>query len=168
MKQAFAWWSFATKDVRAEQLLRAAAAIGYSGVDLIGQDLWPLARDHGLTISAINGHQSIEVGINRREQHNRIAHELRANIKLASQWQIPNLICFSGNRRGLADEAGAEIAAEGLRQVAHMAEDAGVTLVLELLNSKVDHPDYQGDHTNWGVQVCQLVGSPNVKLLYDI
>nr|MBA2678580.1 TIM barrel protein [Ktedonobacteraceae bacterium] len=90
------------------------------------------------------------------------------NLELAARWGIPNLICFSGNRAGLDDERGAEITAEGLRRVAKAAEDANVTLVLELLNSKVDHPDYQCDRTPWGVKVCQMVDSPRVKLLYDI
>jgi hydroxypyruvate isomerase len=93
---------------------------------------------------------------------------LRANIRDAVQWGIPNLICFSGNRNGLDDTTGAEITAEGLRAVARDAEDAGVTLVLELLNSKVDHPDYQCDRTLWGLGVCRMVNSPRVKLLYDI
>jgi hydroxypyruvate isomerase len=106
--------------------------------------------------------------MNRRENQARIAQEIRANLDLAVQWGIPNLICFSGNRNGISDSEGAEITAETLRHVAKMAEDAGVTLVLELLNSKVDHPDYQCDHTAWGVQVCQMVDSPRVKLLYDI
>jgi hydroxypyruvate isomerase len=91
-----------------------------------------------------------------------------ANLKVAAQWGIPVLICFSGNRNGLADDRGVEITAEGLRRVARAAEDAGVTLALELLNSKVNHPDYQCDHTAWGLRVCELVGSPRVKLLYDI
>src|SRR5437764_5919238 len=87
---------------------------------------------------------------------------------MAREWDIPALIVFSGNRNGLPDAAGIEITAEGLSRVARAAEDAGVTLVLELLNSKVDHPDYQCDRTAWGVEVCRLVNSPHVKLLYDI
>ena len=84
------------------------------------------------------------------------------------KWRIPALIVFSGNRNGLPDAAGIEHTAEGLQRVAKAAEQAGVTLVLELLNTKVDHPDYQCDHTAWGVDVCKLVNSPRVKLLYDI
>src|SRR5581483_7205663 len=81
---------------------------------------------------------------------------------------IPNLLCFSGNRRGQPDDIGAEITAENLRRMAKRAEDAGINLVLELLNSKVDHPDYQCDKSAWGIKVCQMVDSPNVRLLYDI
>ena len=89
-------------------------------------------------------------------------------LEQAVKYQIPNLIVFSGNRRGLSDTEGAENTIEGLRRVAPAAEAKGITLVMELLNSKVDHHDYQCDHTSWGVQVIQRVNSPRVKLLYDI
>lgn len=168
LKQSIAWWCYSKGPLAPAELLRAAAEIGYAGVDLIEPELWPLVKEFGLTISAVRGHESLEVGLNRREEHDRIERELLANISLAEQWGIPNLICFSGNRNGLDDRIGAEITAEGLRRVARAAEDAGVTLVLELLNSKVDHPDYQCDHTAWGVEVCRMVDSPRVKLLYDI
>ena len=85
--------------------------------------------------------------------------------ELAERWNIPNLICFSGNRDGQSDEESAEITAEGLRRLAPLAEGAGVTLLLELLNSRVDHPDYAGDHTAWGVDALGLTGAANVKLL---
>jgi hydroxypyruvate isomerase len=154
--------------VRPETLVRAAADIGYAAVDLVGQEHWRLVKDHGLAIAAIGGHASLSEGLNRRENHDRIEQELRANLALAARWEIPTLICFSGNRNGLDDATGAEITTEGLRRVARAAEEAGVTLVLELLNSKVDHPDYQADRTAWGIMVCAMVGSPRVKLLYDI
>ncbi len=166
IKQSVAWWCY--KDLSPEDLLRKAADIGYRGVDLVEQEYWPMVKAYGLEIAAVSGHQSLADGLNRRENHARIESEIGANLELAVQWGIPNLICFSGNRNGLGDAVGAENTAEGLRWVAKRAEDAGVTLVLELLNSKVDHPDYQCDHTAWGVKVCQMVNSPNVKLLYDI
>ncbi len=168
IRQSFAWWCVAGRGIAPETLVREAAAIGYVAVDLAEQDYWPLIRAHGLTLAAVNGHRPIEAGLNRREHHDRIAREISASLKLAEQWGIPNLICFSGNRNGLDDAVGAEVTAEGLRRVAPLAEAAGVTLVLELLNSKVDHPDYQCDHTAWGVQVCQRVASPRVRLLYDV
>jgi hydroxypyruvate isomerase len=149
-------------------LVRAAAAIGYEAVDLVVREHWRLVKDHGLAIAAIGGHASLTEGLNRRENHDRIEQELRANLALAACWEIANLICFSGIRNGLDDVTGAEITAEGLRRVARAAEDAGVTLVLELLNSKIDHQDYQCDRTTWGIRVCEMVGSPRVKLLYDI
>jgi hydroxypyruvate isomerase len=168
MKQSFAWWCFAPRVESPESLVRAAATIGYRGVDLVDQQFWPLLKEHGLAIAAIGGHQSIADGLNRPQNHDRIERELTASLELAVRWSIPNLICFSGNRAALDDEAGVEHTATGLRRVAQAAEDAGVTLVLELLNSKRDHPDYQGDRTAWGVKVCQSVNSPRVQLLYDI
>lgn len=110
----------------------------------------------------------IEKGFNRRPHHEFLEREVRANIALAARWGIPNVIVFSGNREGLDDKSGAEITAEGLKRVAKFAEDEGVTLVLELLNSKVDHPDYQSDKTIWGLEVCRMVDSPAMRLLYDI
>lgn len=167
-KQSFAWWSFADGRLAPQEIVAAAAAIGYTGVDLAGPEHWPLIQSYGLTISAIGGHESIEAGLNRRENHDRIIGEIAANLELAVKWNIPKLICFSGSRAGLDDASGAEVTAEGLSRVAQIAEDAQVTLVLELLNSKVDHPDYQCDHTAWGAEVCGLVASPRVKLLYDV
>ncbi|GLV57645.1 hydroxypyruvate isomerase [Dictyobacter sp. S3.2.2.5] len=168
MKQSFAWWCFAREGLAPEKLLSTAAEIGYQGVDLIDQQYWSLAREAGLRIASVGGHVSIENGLNRREQHDRIEQEILAKLELAKEWDIPTLICFSGSRAGLADEEGAENTAEGLRRVARAAEEANVTLIVELLNSRVNHPDYQCDKTEWGVRVCDLVNSPNVKLLYDI
>jgi len=167
MRQSVSWWCFADA-MTPERLARTAAAIGYEAVDLVDREHWPLVREQGLAIAAVNGHRSIEEGLNRQEHHDRIEREITVNLELAARWDIANLIVFSGNRAGLDDAAGAEITAEGLRRVAGAAEDAGVTLVLELLNSTVDHPDYQADRTAWGVRVCDLVNSPRVKLLYDI
>jgi len=168
IKQSIAWWCFVPDLMTPETLLRTAVEIGYDAVELVPQQYWQMLKDYDLKIAAMGGHATLTDGMNRRENQARIAQEIRANLDLAVQWGIPNLICFSGNRSGISDSDGAEITAETLRQVAPMAENAGVTLVLELLNSKVDHPDYQCDHTMWGVQVCQMVDSPRVKLLYDI
>jgi len=124
--------------------------------------------DHGLKIAAVAGHESLTVGLNKRDQHARIKKEIEAKLADAVRHGIPNLICFSGNRDGLGDTEGIDIMAEGLARLAPLAEREGVTLILELLNSKIDHPDYQADHTAWGVSVCQKVNSARVKLLYDI
>lgn len=168
IQQSIAWWCFVPEKLTPEQFVHAVAEAGYAAIDLPPQEYWPLIKAHRLGISAIAGHQSLTVGLNRRDEHERIEREILTSIAQAQEWNIPNLICFSGNRDGLDDEAGIEITAAGLARVAPAAEAAGVTLVLELLNSKVDHPDYQADHTAWGLQVCELVGSPRVKLLYDI
>lgn len=166
-KQSFAWWSFAREVRDAAGFLREARAIGYQGVELLPHELWDAARSAGLTI-VTEGAGQIERGLNRREHHADIEEELKRKLDLAVRYDVPNLIVFSGNRAGLTDEAGALVTAEGLRRLAPLAEAAGVTLVLELLNSKVDHIDYQCDHSAWGVLVTTLVDSPRVKLLYDI
>jgi hydroxypyruvate isomerase len=168
LKQSAAWWCYVRGEMTPERFVRSLAEIGYDGVELVDQQYWSLVKDHGLKIASIGGHLSLEDGLNRRENHGRIERELMENLELAKKWEIPNLICFSGNRGGITDQVGAEITAEGLKRVAQRAEDAGVTFILELLNSKVDHPDYQCDKTEWGVQVCQQVNSSRVKLLYDI
>ncbi|MDR1280948.1 MAG: TIM barrel protein [Opitutaceae bacterium] len=177
-KQSFTWWSFANRGVEPEALLAGAARIGYAGVELIDESLWPRARDHGLEIVTANGHGAIENGLNRRENAPRILGELRASIAKAVEWRIPVLICFSGNRTGAGngnpdtsrsgDAGGLAIAAETLARIAPEAERAGVTLAVELLNSRVDHAGYECDHTAWGVALCERVNSPAVKLLYDI
>jgi hydroxypyruvate isomerase len=168
MKQSFAWWSFVREGIEPEKLLQTAAEIGYAGVDLIDQRYWEQVKAHGLEIAATKGHASLEQGLNRRENHSRIEDEILANLELARTWGIHNLICFSGNRDGLSDEEGLQNTVEGLRRVAKAAEASNVTLILELLNSKVDHPGYQCDYSAWGIKVCKLVDSPRVKLLYDI
>lgn len=169
MKQSFAWWCFANRGVSDEELLRGAARLGYAGVDLIDEALWPLARKHGLGIAAVAGHGTLTDGLARRENTARIEAELLANIAKAEAAKIPVLICFSGNRApGLDDETGLDASAETLARAARRAEAAGVTLAVELLNSRVDHPDYMADRTAWGVRLCERVGSPAVGLLYDI
>jgi hydroxypyruvate isomerase len=114
------------------------------------------------------GGGEIAEALNRPEHHAAIEAGLRLNIPLAAKAGVPNVITFSGNRRGMPDEEGARNTVVGLNRVKKIAEDHGVTICLELLNSKVDHPDYMADHTEWGVRVMQEVSSPNVKLLYDI
>jgi hydroxypyruvate isomerase len=167
-KASFTWWSFADRGVEADALLRGAAAMGYDGVELADEALWPAIADAGLAIASHRGHGTLESGLNDPGNHDRIEQELLANIALAQQWGNPVLICFSGNRNGLADDAGIETTARGLSRVASAAEEAGVTLALELLNSRIDHPGYQCDHTDWGREVIARVASPAVKLLYDV
>jgi len=163
ISQSVAWWCFVPDKLNPEEFVRAVADTGYAAIDLVPSSYYELVAGHGLAISSVAAHHSLMVGLNRRDQHDRIEKEINANLADAQKWQIPNLICFSGNRDLLDDVTGAKITAEGLSRVAPAAEAAGVNLVLELLNSKVDHPDYQADHTEWGVRVCQAVASPRVK-----
>ena len=168
LKAAMTWWSFADRGVEAHDLIRAVAAMGYDGIELAEEPLWPAIAEAGLAIASHRGHGTIESGLNRRENHDRIEAEILTNIELAQRWGVPVLICFSGNRGGVADDAGIEHTALGLSRVARAAEQAGITLALELLNSKVDHPGYQCDRTAWGLEVIARVGSPRVGLLYDV
>jgi hydroxypyruvate isomerase len=168
ISQSIGWWCFVPQKLTPEQFVSSAAESGFAALDLVPPAYWLLVTDHGLAISSIQGHLPLEIGLNKVDQHERIESEVRAAITNARRLKVPNVICFSGNRGGLDDAKGIEITAAGLSKLAPFAEEAGVTLVLELLNSKVDHPDYQADHTAWGVQVCQAVDSPRVKLLYDI
>jgi hydroxypyruvate isomerase len=166
--QSVAWWCFTPSLMVPEAFVRAVAGAGFTAIDLVPPEHWDMVRAHGLTISSIRGHESLELGLNRRDQHARIEAELRAAIAQAARIGCPTLVCFSGNRAGLGDAEGAAITAEGLARAAGAAESAGVTLAVELLNSKLDHADYQCDRTAWGVEVCKMVGSPRVRLLYDI
>ena len=174
IKQSFCYPCFLRGDVDLETLIREAAGIGYAAVELWGREKAPfeeildLASKHGLVVASMGGHNSLTDGLNKRENHDRIEQEILASIELAVAHRIPGLICFSGNRNGLDDERGAEIVTEGLDRVKKAAEENGISLNVELLNSKVNHPDYQCDHTPWGARVCEMVGSPRVKLLYDI
>ncbi|MDE2127218.1 MAG: TIM barrel protein [Armatimonadetes bacterium] len=168
MKQSFAWWCFHRDGNDPVSLLRDAKRIGYHGVEMIPRESWAMVRDAGLAIATMGGHGTLTNGLNRAENHDRIEREINDNLVIAGEWGVPVMIVFSGNRDGISDSEGLDVTAEGLARVARAAESAGVVLTLELLNSKVNHPDYQCDHTSWGVEVCRLVNSPSVKLLYDI
>ena len=168
LRQSFAWWTFAGRGVSDQDLLQKARVIGYEGVEMLQEDLFERALDLGFVLTAQTGQQSLDQGWNDPGQHPRLEADLHSALALAQKHHIPNLIVFSGSRRaGLSEEAGLENTVRGLAQNAKAAEDAGVTLILELLSS-VDHPGYQCDRTAWGVEVCRRVASPSVKLLYDI
>lgn len=152
-----------------EDAAREAARLGLKGLDLIGSNDWPILKKYGLlsTMAPAAGH-SLGNGINTRENHAKAEPAVRALIDQAAQFGCPNVIVLSGNRRGMSDQEGIENCAAFLTGIKAQAEDKGVTICLELLNSKVDHKDYQCDHTVWGVEVMKRVNSPRMKLLYDI
>jgi len=168
IEQSFSWDGFIRTGIDPDRLLRGAAEIGYAGVELVEPELWPRIRAHGLRIVSITGHKLTPIGLNRRDAFPALQAEISTNLRLAAQWDIPYVLCFSGNRYDINADAAAEITAEHLRALAPLAQDLGVTLVLELLNSKVAGRDYQADHSSWGIRVCQMVESPRVRLLYDI
>ena len=174
IKQSICYPIFQSEKLDLESLFAAAAEMGYAAIELWQrgddlEELVALARKHKLVVASMSGHYSLEDGLNKRSNHDRIEQELRASIDLAAGLGIPGLICFSGNRQPHMGETEAiDAVADGLKRVAEHAEKKEINLNVELLNSKVNHPGYQCDHTAWGVAVCEKVGSPRAKLLYDI
>jgi hydroxypyruvate isomerase len=174
IKQSVCYPIMKPADMSYDDLFKACAEIGYPAVEMWarGEDFCEAieaAKAHGLVVASMGGFSSRPGGLNSRAEHDRIEAELRASIDLAAEHGIPGLICLSGNRLPHLSELEAiEAVADGFRRIAPYAEEKGVNLNLELLNSKVDHPGYQCDHTSWGVAVCERVNSPRVKLLYDI
>jgi hydroxypyruvate isomerase len=166
LKQSVARWCF--DKISLDDLCRNCAAMGMSGIDLVNSPDWPLVQKYGLVPAMTPGAGTIPDAWNRKENHDKLEKDMRANIERAAAAKVPNVITFSGNRRGMPDEEAKDNCVSGLNRVKKMAEDSGVMICLELLNSKVNHKDYQCDHTAWGVEVCKRVGSPRVKLLYDI
>lgn len=173
-KQSFCYPIFKTEAVSFDALFKAAASVGYPATESWFRnesfdEITATARRHGLAIASMCGHQSGTDGLNKAANHDRIEQELRDSLEIAVREGIPNLICFSGNRQpGQTEEDAIETCARGLRRVAPHAEKAGVNLNIELLNSKVNHPSYDCDHTAFGVKICEAVQSSRVKLLYDI
>ena len=151
-----------------DDLCRNAVEMGLVAIDLVKPEEWPTLQKYGLVSSMVYGGGTIPDGWNRKDNHDRLVQETKVGIDRAVAAKLPNVITFSGNRRGLSDEEGKANFILGLRRVSKMSEDSGVTIHMELLNSKVNHHDYQCDHTAWGVDVMKGVDSPRVKLLYDI
>ena len=167
IKQSVSRWCY--KDIKLDDLCAYAAKIGLKGVDLLQVEEWDAPRKVGLICTmGYAGGGTIPDALNRVENHAAIEAAFAKNIPLAAKMGVPNVITFSGNRRGMSDEEGARNCVIGLNRVKKIAEDNNVTICMELLNSKVNHKDYMCDHTAWGVGVMEQVNSPNVKLLYDI
>jgi len=149
---------------------REAARLGIKGFDLIDPPDWPTLKKYGLVPSMYPGGPggSIPVALNRKENHEKLSALLHPAIDEAAANSVPNIICFSGNRNGMADAEGADNCVTFLNAIKSHAEDKQVTICMEYLNSKVNHKDYMFDHIAWGVDVMKRVNSPRVKILYDI
>ena len=148
-----------------EQMCQVCVQFGVLGIDFASVNDWPTLKKHGLICTMAH---SGAKGLNRKENHEQAVAALRKTIEAVAEAGFPNVIVMSGNRAGLSDEEGAANCVEGLKQIAAFAEEKKVTVCMELLNSKRNHKDYQCDRTAWGAEVCKKVGSPRVKLLYDI
>ena len=152
-----------------EDLCKAARNIGLTSIELTGPDEWPVLKKYGLTSAMPNGAgKGIVQGFNDPQYHDELVASYSAVIPKAANAGLKQIICFSGNRNGLDDEKGIENCAIALKRLMPLAEKHKVTVVMELLNSKVNHPDYQCDKTSWGAALCDKVGSEYFKLLYDI
>ena len=172
IKQSVCKWCYPKMSI--ENLAIAANQMGLGGIDLLTPDEWTSLKKHNLVCTMTSGAGTIEIGLNRKENHGPILEKLRRNIELTADAGFPNVICFSGNRHDaksndlISDEEGLKNCATAIKQVVALAEKKKVTICIELLNSRFDHPDYMCDHTAWGVELCKAVGSERFKLLYDI
>ena len=166
LKQSVSRWCYGKLSL--EDLCAASKNIGLSAIDLLDENEWATPKRFGLSCAMANGFGLIPKGFNRPDNHDKLVADAERMMPLAAAAGVPNIVCFSGNRAGMSDGEGIANCIAGLKRITPTAERVGVTLCLELLNSKVDHHDYHADHTAWGVQVVQGVGSPRLKLLYDI
>jgi len=167
LKQSVSRWCYAK--IPMPEFCQAVAGMGLTAIDLLDEPDWSVVRDFGLVCSMGNaGGGTIRDGLNVKANHDAIVGNFEKSIPKAKSLQVPNVITFFGNRKGMSDEEATANCIEGLNRVKGIAEANGVTICVELLNSKVDHKDYQGDRSKFGVDIVKAVGSPRVKLLYDI
>jgi hydroxypyruvate isomerase len=167
LKQSVCRWCY--QKIPLPELCKAVAEIGLTAIDLVDEEDWPVLKEHGLVCSMgwrMGG--DIPNGLNDPANHDLIVNGLLGALPRAAKAGVPNLIAFFGNRKGRSDEDAIKNCVAGLNRVKKAAEDSGVMVCVELLNSKVDHKDYQGDRTSFGVEVVKQVDSPRVRLLYDI
>ena len=154
-----------------EEFCVSAKKMGIKSVELLGPKEWPTLKKHGLTCALAayweNGF-GIEKCWNRTEHHADLIALYEKSIPMVAEAGLKQVITFSGNRDGMDDETGMKNCVEGIKKIMSLAEKNNVLVVMELLNSKVNHPDYMCDHTEWGVELCEMIGSENFKLLYDI
>lgn len=165
--QSVCYWCYGT--IPLEEFLKDIKTLGLSAIDLLGPKDWPLLKKYEIECAMCNGAEiSLTEGWNDPKYHETLIKNYTEMIPKVAEAGFTNLICFSGNRKGMDDKVGMQHCAEGLKKIIPLAERHGVVIQMELLNSKVDHKDYMCDHSAWGVELCKMVGSDNFKLLYDI
>jgi hydroxypyruvate isomerase len=156
-------------DIPLDQLCEGVKKIGFDAIDLIGPKDWPVLKQHGIWCPMCNGAEiSLTKGWNHTEYHSTLIDSYKKHIDLVADAGYQNLICFSGNREGMDDETGLHNCVDGIKQIIGQAENKKVVIVMELLNSKIDHKDQMCDNSKWGIELVKRVGSENFKLLYDI
>lgn len=168
LKQSVCMGVFGRSDLDFESKCREAARLGVYGIDLVGPEAFPVLKKYGLVPTMVPGGSGIKSGINDKKNHAEMDRRMRDAIKAAAGAGAPNVIALAGDRKGISDEEGLDNTVVFLSNIKGQAEDQGVTICMELLNSKVNHPGYMCDHTAWGVEACKRVNSPRIKLLYDI
>jgi hydroxypyruvate isomerase len=167
LKQSVSRWCY--NKIPMPEFCRAVADMGLPAIDLLEEKDWEIARQHGLICSmGYAGGGTIPDAMNNKANHDAIVKGFEKGIPAAAKAGVPNVITFFGNRKGMSDAEALQNCVLGLNRVKKIAEDNGVTICVELLNSKRNHKDYHGDRTPFGVEVIKAVGSPSVKLLYDI
>ena len=166
LKQSVCRWCYSKIPV--EDFAREVARLGIQAVDLADPKEWPVYKQYGLKLTMVGGGTTIPEGFNRKENHAGIEQRFKESVQRATDNGALSIIVFSGNRKGMSDEEGLENCVTGVKKVMPIAEDKNLLVCMELLNSKVNHPDYMCDHTKWGVELVKRVGSPKFKLLYDI
>ncbi len=167
LKQSICRWCYGGMDMKT--LCGHAVDLGYRSIEILSEPDWAIVREHGLDCAVANGPVSISGGINRTESRDKFVADCEALLPKVRDAGIPNMIIFSGNRHeGLSDEQGRANCAEAIERVLPIAEQTGVTVIMELLNSKVDHRGYMCDKTPWGVELVKKLGSERFRLLYDI
>ena len=152
----------------AEQTAKLLVEMGLAGRDLVRPDDWAMLKKYDLVASMVPGAGSIKKGLNDKSMHPKFLEDFRKNIKAATEYKWPNVICMAGDRKGISDEEGMDNCHTILKEAVKIAEDHGVTICMELLNSKVNHPGYMCDKSAWGFELCRRVNSPRFKMLYDI
>lgn len=167
INHSVARWTFHMLSL--EELCEVVKGFGVRAIDLVGPNEWHILKREGIDSSMCNGAEiNLEDGWGDSRFHPELIERYRKHIDLVAEAGYRNLICFSGNARGMDPEQGLENAVKGLKQILAQAEKRGVVLQMELFNSKIDHPDYFCDNSAWGIELCKRLGSPNFKLLYDI
>jgi hydroxypyruvate isomerase len=152
-----------------QALCTTVKKLGFSAIDLVGPKEWHILKQNGIDSSMCNGAEiSLTEGWNDKQYHSTLIKNYTEHIALVSDAGYKNLICFSGNKKGMDNETGLKNCTEGLQKIMELAEKKNVTIQMEVFNSKVNHPDYMADNTTWTIELCKRIGSPNFKILYDI